>query len=209
MVLIRIIGTTVVNKLGYHLSRIAVAIADRGKFVAYCFRAGIWYYPNRYLIYRYWPNADPRIQWVKAQWDSELHLCLTDPFPVPLEVFGADTDSWAHREVRAFREGEHAVRQFFGSQGNPYDEATRRSVTPRLLDVDPSSFTILVRVMQGGRLSVRDGAHRIALAQLAGREEIRVQVLAEWSLEVRGNWDRALLRWFFIPFEDLSSGIKN
>ncbi len=186
----------------YQLSRLVIALADRGRFLRYLISSAILSVPNLYLICRHWPNARIHSQWVKAQWNTELHLCLTDPFSVPLAIFGSDTDSWAHKEIRAFKAGEPAITEFFRSEKNPYDSDTRRLATPQLLNVDPSNFIVLVRVMRGGRLSVRDGAHRIAIARQAGRETILVQAIARWSLEVRGNWDRDLWRWFFIPFGD-------
>lgn len=202
MVLSRITGGKVVKGFRYQLSRLAVAWADRWKFLRYLMTSAIEYPAHLYLILRHWPNARLNSHWVKAQWNRELHLSMVDPFLAPLAVFDSDTDSWAHREVKAFKKGEPAVRQFFDSQGNPYHEASRRAATRLLLDVDPSNFIILVRVMRGGRLSVRDGAHRIAIAQQSGREAILVQAVPRWSLQVRGDWNRSLWRWFFTPFGD-------
>ena len=179
------------------LSVVFVAWFDR-------FRLLSGYLSERRRTRKKFPGVALRTHWDETNWGEERLLCLTDPFDLPLSSVLPTNQSqhptWL--EIRAFREGEPAITGSF-NEWPTRDEGRRRVATLALLRANPDEFSISIANQNpGGCCLVVDGHHRLAIAEIAGRNQISVKVVfnIDQYMESKGLSSRLTLRWFLFPF---------
>ncbi len=188
-------------------SLVVVAYSDRLKVVSA-------YLSARKQIRKKWPGVKLRSHWVLADWGESRWLGLTDSFELPisdlLPQIPRKHTVWA--EIRAFKEGNPHPEIFSINALGKFDPLyeSRREKTPLLLEANPNKFIILVSlrdpysgslVPDGGRLVV-DGEHRLAIAEIAGLERIKVKAVLPFgrNLGVSLGASKLTWRWFLMPF---------
>jgi len=135
-------------------------------------------------------------------------LCITDSFELPISDL-LPASHWKHPawvEIRVLNEENPRPELFSINALGKFDllhEEDRREKTPLLLAANPNEFIILISHRNpGGCCLVVDGHHRLAIAQIAGLERIKVKAVFNIGLEMgdltlpsKVNW-----RWFLLPF---------
>lgn len=131
-----------VSSARYQSSRAFIALSDRVNYLLKLIGFAITYFPIRRRIAKIFPDVRFKTHWLTSAWGEKRRLCLTDPFPCPVNMLPEDRESWQWQEVKAFRKGERAIDEFFETSGVPFSEQRRRQATPILLEANPKHFVI-------------------------------------------------------------------
>ncbi len=106
----------------------------------------------------------------------------------------------ARSEIRAFQEGETAISLHFDGRDRAHEEH-RRAKTPLLLAADPNEFVISIVPGEGGEGPlIADGHHRLAIAEAAGLNHVKVvAILPRLKCDLNSS-NRSLWHWLLLPF---------